>query len=195
MGDPSTAASASMGGTVLSGIWSGISDLWKGAQEGKMYEFQAGIARQQAETEAVKQRMMFATGEDRALMQGRSWQQRTMAQIAHYGAGNINPFSGTAAMARASLTEAAQRSGAAERTTAARDIYGSQIKEAADYAMVQQYSTASATAREASYLSAAGDVLKAGGQVAGQWYQYQSAFGPGSPGAPPGPQWGDPSNP
>jgi hypothetical protein len=138
-------------------------DLFGGAAQGKMAEYQAGLARQRSQIEEQNARFAESAGESQALRSGMG----TRVRLADLSLGQSNiALAGSRALARKGATEVGQMEEANIRTNTARQVFGFQEKSAQEVAQANIYSTASATARTASYLGAATDVVGAIGQAA-----------------------------
>lgn len=157
-----------LGPSLLGMFMTAAGDLWSGAAQGKMYEYQAGLAQQRSQV--AEQNAIFAVnaGESQALTSGIRTGQIVGAQKAGQGASNLDVGSGSGARARASQEWAGQVSASNIRTDAARLYLGQKIASTTAAEEATMYSSASATARTASYIGAATD-------VASKWAQASQA--------------------
>ena len=176
MADPVTAVAAvGIGATLASGFMTAAGDLFGGAAQGKMYEYQAGVARMRSQVADQNARWAINAGETNAQISGMHTRFQVGQIRAGQGASNIAPSSPSSTNVRAGQTEVGQIDENVIRTNAARRAYGFQVESAADIAEAGALSTASATARTASYISAASSVLGAAGSVSSKWLQASQA--------------------
>lgn len=173
--DPMTLAAIGIGTTIAGGAVKTAGDLFGGQASGKMYEYQAGLARQRSQVAEQNARYALQTGESEALTLGYRTGQIVGQERAGQGAGNLNVSGGSAAAVRASQTKVGQMSESNIRTTAARRAYGYEVESASDIAQANLDSTASATSRTSSYYDAGASVLGTASSVASKWSQASQA--------------------
>jgi hypothetical protein len=181
--DPGTMAAVGMGSTIAGGAVKAIGDLFGGAAQGKMFEYQAGVAQARARIDEQNARWAERAGEENALYSGMRTRFAVGGIRAGQGASNIDVNRGSSVAVRAGQTEVGQMNEAQIRTNAARKAFGFRVEEATDAAQAGMYSSASATARTASYYDAGASILGAAGTVASKWAEASASFGSGS-GAP-----------
>ena len=175
--DPGSMAMIGMGASVAGKFVSAFGDLFGGQATGKMYEYQAGVARQRARIDEQNAIWAERAGEENALRQGMAGRFALGRIRAGQGASNVSVQSPSSTAVRAGQTEVTQMGESQTRTNAARKAFGYRVEEAADTASAGALSTASATARTASYFAAGSSILGAAGSVADKWAQYSASFG------------------
>lgn len=177
MADP--IAAIGIGATLASGFVNAAGDLFGGAAQGKMYEYQAGVARMRSQVAEQNARWAVNTGETNAQISGMHTRFQVGQIRAGQGASNIAVSSPSSTGVRAGQTEVGQIDESVIRTNAARRAYGSEVESASAAAEAGALSTASATARTASYYSAASSILGGAGNVSSKWLQASQAGVPG----------------
>src|SRR5215472_16830378 len=150
-------AGAGIGMSAAKAILGSISALWEGAAQGKMYEYQAGLAMDRARVAEIESRFATTSGATNAMIQGLRGGQEIGGMRAHYAAANV--YGASPQEAIRSQLWGVQTGEAITRTNAAREAFGKDVLAATARAEAQVESTASATARTASYFNAASSIL------------------------------------
>ena len=183
MADPISAtmiaATVIGGGIQAYGAYSG------GQAQKAYYQFQAGIAQQQAEIARLKATRDFSAGELEAQKYGIKTAQALGGTIAKAGAGNIGPTTGSTAAVYMSQRAAGLTEQATARQTAAERAYGENIEAAAKVASAGAMDVAGRQAAIAGDISAAGSVVSTVGSVAGKWYDVSKLGAAGAGGGGP----------
>jgi hypothetical protein len=171
------AATAIGGGIQAYGAYSG------GQAQKAYYQYQAGIANQQAQIARLKATRDFSAGELEAQKYGIKTAQVLGGTIARAGAGNIGPTTGSTAAVYMSQRAAGLTEQATARQTAAERAYGEDVEAAAKVASAGALGFAGA--HTAGDISAIGSVVSTVGSVAGKWYDVSKLGAAGAGGGGP----------
>jgi hypothetical protein len=173
------AATVIGGGIQAYGAYSG------GQAQKAYYQFQAGIANQQAQIARLKAGRDIMAGEQEAQKYGIKTAQALGGTIAKAGAGNIGATTGSTAAVYMSQRAAGLAEQATARQTAAERAYGEDIEAAAKIAGAGALGVAGTQAAAAGDISAIGTVVSTAGSVAGKWYDVSKLGAVGAPGGQP----------
>lgn len=158
IGSTLAAGAASAGGSILGGI----------AGQGQA-NYQAGVAKINANIAKQNADYSRAVGEQQAELSG----MKTRAQIGStkvaQAAHGIDINSGSAALVRGSEAEIGQFDQAVIRSNAAKRAYGYEVEAMNDTAQSKLYTAAGQGAMTQGVIGAAGSILGTAGSVAGKW--------------------------
>lgn len=171
MADPITLGTLGLGATALGGGVGAIGSIFGGLGKGSMYDYQSGIAQQNAliaKQNADYQRQVGGVEAQQAGMRERFQQGKITAGL---GASGLDVNSGSAR----NVTEGQQGISTMEqgliRSNAARRAYGFEVEAYNKTAESQLLTTAGSNARTAGFIGGASSILGAAGSVASKWYQ------------------------
>lgn len=165
----SFAGFAGIGQTLLGGLTSAFGSLFKGDAEKQMYDYQAGVARLNAQIAQQNSAYALQIGEQQAQGVGLQGGQR-MGQIkAAQAASGLDVNSGTAVDVRASQKEWTGIQTAAVRSSAAKTAYNYQVQSVQFGAQAQLDTLAGQNARSAGMIGAASSIVGTASSVSSEW--------------------------
>jgi hypothetical protein len=184
---PADAASAgSGGGGGLFGIAGEIGKaffgtagaIYGGKAQQNMYNYQAQVARQEAEIARQKANRDIMAGEVRAQRSGLISAAAISRQNVREGAGNVSMTGPSATGVRMSQVAEGQEAQRIDRTNAAEMAYGEQVKAAGYEATAGMAETAAKTAKGAMWINIGSSIVGGAAGVADKW-QAASLYGGG----------------
>lgn len=185
MADPVTLSTLAIGSMVATGAGAGVSafgNLFSGKAQSNLYNYQAGIAQQNATLAKQDANYALATGgveEEQAGMRSRA---QIGATRAGFGASNVDVNTGSSGRVIASETEIGQENEGVVAANAAKRAYGFGTKAAMDTAQGNIYQTAASTSKTAGGIGALSSIVGGAGAVSSKWLQFGQSFGPGNSG-------------
>lgn len=178
MADPiSMIAIGGMAASAAGGIVGAIGSLTSGEANANMYNYQAGIARMNANINKQNADYARAAGEVEAQEKGMHTRYVIGEQKVAQGAGNIDVNRGSAAEVRASQHEVGLEEQGIVRSNAARKAYGYEVEAAQAEAQSNVYGMASRQSRTAGRIGAVTSILGAASSVSSKWLDYKTKFG------------------
>lgn len=182
MADPFSLAVGTLGATAAGGILGAIGSTTSGDAQQQMYQYQAGVARMNAQLAKQDANYSLAAGEVEAEQSGMRTRAEIGATRAGFGAGNV--AGGSTNRVIQSETEIGQQNQGIIRANAAKRAYGFNVSSAADTAQAGAFTTAGQYAQEGGELGATQSIIGAAGSVSSKWLQMGQEFGPsGNPNA------------
>lgn len=155
---------------------SAVGQLQQGAAQSAMYSYQAGVARANAMIAERNAQWATLEGVRREEISGQKTAFQRSEAIAQQGASNLDVNRGSAKQVQESITQVGRQQEDIIGSDAVRRAYGYRVEEAQDVAQAGAFSSASKTARTASYLAAGGSVLGGIESVSSKW-MWASAMG------------------
>ncbi len=187
MADPVTAgmAGAGMIASIAGGIVGAEGAEYQGGAQANMYNYQARIAKMNADLKEQQANYAEGAGEVEAQqigMKGRAEFGRARVDI---GAANLST-AGSPGRVLGSITEVTQQNEALTRSNAAERAYGLRVGGATDTAQAGLYGMAAKTSRTAGDIGAVSSILGGVSSVSSKWSQASQAFGSPSESYDPG---------
>lgn len=164
-----------MGASALGALTGAEGSLYGGSASKAMYDYQAGIARVNASLAKADAEYERVAGERTAEIAGLKGREIVASTKAGFGAGNIDPTSGSA---KGVLTSEAAVNAAnlnMIRANTAKKAYGYEVTAAEDTAQAGIYDLAGRTSRTAGDIGAVSSLLGGVGSVSSKWLQGQQA--------------------
>ena len=178
MADPISAMAIIGAGASAAGAVTGaIGSEYKGQAESNMYNYQAGVAKINADMATQDSNYALASGEVQAEQSGMRTGQEIGATRAAFGASNITGASKSAVIT--SDIEVGQQQDAIIRANAAKRAYGFQVSSASDTAQAGVDVAAGQNSITAGNIGATSSIIGGVGSVASKWAQMGPAFGGG----------------
>jgi hypothetical protein len=171
MADPVSLAAISIGTSALGAGVSAYGSLQSGAAKSQMYQYQAGISRQNAVTERQNASFALDSGESQALASGMKTRAQVGKTIARQGASNIAVGSGSNAEVVKSEGLIGAMDQATIRTNAGRAAYGFYAKATQDEEQANIYGMSAGDATQAGEIGAATSLLSGASSVSSKWSQ------------------------
>lgn len=171
MADPSSMASAGLGGNLLSGAVSAFGSIMSGNANANAYNYKAGIALLNAQIDKQNAAWVSNAGGIKASQEGLKDAQEKGQTIANQGASNIAVGSGSHAIVSSTQTDVAKFNQGIIRADAAHTAYGYETKAAMDTAEAALDRSAANDARNAGYIGALSSIIGTSSSVASKWSQ------------------------
>jgi hypothetical protein len=175
MADPITAIA--LGATVAGGATSAFGSLMGGQAQAGMYQYQAGLARMNAQIQ--RQNAVYATqrGDAEAMQSGMKTREQIGETLTRQAASGIDVNQGSGLAVRRSEQELGTYDQAVLRSNAARQAYGFRTQGLMDESQATLDQFAAKNAIAAGDIKAASSILGTMGSVSGKWYEYQQKYG------------------
>jgi hypothetical protein len=183
MADPVTltALGVSAATTIAGGVAGAAGASYKSQAEANMYNYQAGVAKANAQIAKQDATYALASGQVEAEQSGMRTAAEVGATRVGYAAGNISGGSPNKVIA-SEKEIGAQQSGIIQ-ANAAKRAYGFEVGAAGDVAQAGAFESAAETSRVAGDVAVTSSILGTVGSVSSKWLQAKNAFGGGTPGA------------
>ena len=169
---------ASVGGSVISAL----GGLSQGQSQSNLYNYQAGVALQNANLKKQDANYAFATGGVEEQETGLRARAQVGATKAGFGAGNISTTSGSADKVIGSEIKIGQQNEGIVSANAAKRAYGFEVGAAMDQAQAGVDYAAAKYSKEAGTLGAISSIIGGAGSVSSKWLQASQSFGSGEEG-------------
>lgn len=179
MADPVTLAAVGIGAGVASGGIGALGSLFQGKSQSNLYNYQAGIAQQNAALATQDANYAISTGEIQTQQVGMQTRAQVGATRAGFGASNVDVNSGSSSKVISSETSIGQENEAVTSANAAKRAFGFNVKGAMDTGQAGVYSTAATNSTTAGEFGAASSIIGAAGNVSSKWLQMGQSFGQG----------------
>ena len=182
MADPVTLSTLAIGSAAATGAGAGVSafgSLFSGKAQSNLYNYQAGIAQQNATLAKQDENYAIGAGEVETSQVGMRTRAEIGATRAGFGASNVGVGSGSSGRVLSSETEIGQENEQVTAANAAKRAYGFGVKGAMDTAQGNIYSTAAKTSETSGVLGATASIISGAGAVSNKWLQYGQSFGTG----------------
>lgn len=179
MADPTVLASASIGSTAAGSILGAAGAKESGEAQGRMYDYQAGVAQLNKQIAEQNRDYAVQTGEREASIYGMKARQQAGAIRARQGGSGLSVNFGSAVDVQESQAEIAKLDLATIRRNAARTAYGYTVEATQDEAQSQIFKMAGANARRAGSINAAASLISGAGSVSSKWLQAKQTGVPG----------------
>jgi hypothetical protein len=176
MADPVTAGIGLASTAAGAGI-SALGKLQQSQSEAAMYNYQAGVARVNAQIKKQDANYAIESGGVQAEQAGMRERAVIGATRAAFGASNIAGASQDRVIA--SEVEVGQQNQGIIAANAAKRAYGYEVAAAGDVASAGALSTAATTSKEAGTIGAISSIIGGVGSVSSKWLQMGPAFGGG----------------
>lgn len=178
MADPiSIAAIVGIGATVAGGVTSAIGSSYAGEAKGRMYEYQAGVAKINESIEKQNADYARKSGEVVASEVGAKAKQ-TMGLIkVGQGASGLDVNSGSNVQVRDSQQSKNEFDQAIVRSNAARQAYGFETGALTQHANIGLAGMGAEASRTAGDLGATASIISTAGSVASKWAMGSASFG------------------
>lgn len=173
MAAPMTAVA--MGGTLLGGVLQARSAMEQGAASQRMYNYQAGVAKVNADINKQNAEWAIRGGEVSAQKKGMETRYRISQMTTAGAASGFDVRGGSAAAARESQREIGLHDQAIIRSNAARAAFGYETEAGQQEAQSNIYRMAGLNARRAGRLNALSSLISTGTSVASRWAQASQA--------------------
>ncbi len=178
MADPITLTAITMGASAAGAGIGALGKLGQGQSEAQMYNYQAGVARVNAQIAKQDANYSIASGEVSAQESGMRTRSEVGATRAGFGASNVAGGSKNAVVA--SEIEVGQQSQGIIRANAAKKAYGFNVSAAGDTATAGALDFSAENAKTAGDIGAVSSILGGVSSVSSKWLQTGPAFGKGS---------------
>lgn len=175
MAFPAALAGIGAGASIFGGLESAEGEKYTAAAQAANYQYQAGVAQQNAAIAGQEAQYASATGESQAQQKGIELAQQRGQARAAFGASNTTGASQSAVTK--GITDVGQLQEANIRANAAKKAYGFKVAGAGDVAQAGAYITGASTATTAGGIAATGTILGSVGSVASKWAQASQSFG------------------
>jgi hypothetical protein len=185
--DPFSAVA--IGATIAGGAVKAFGDLFGGAAQKSMYQYQAGLARMNAQITAQNANYAIQKGEVQAETSGMKTAEQIGSIKAAQAASGLDVNKGSPVSVRTSQQEVGNYDQALLRANAAKAAYGYRVQGLTDQEQARIDEFAGQNAMTAGKIGATASILGTVGSVAGKWTAGQSAGlvgGSASPGYNPG---------
>jgi len=169
-----------MASTFLGGLTSAFGAYEQGQSEGKMYDYQAGVARMNAQIAEQNASTTSATGEFNAMLSGLRGAATMGTMKAAQASHGLDVRSGSAQQVQQSQGMFNQLNQSAIRSDAAKTAYNYRTQAAASIAEAGADTFAGENARTAGMIKADTSLIGAASSVSQQWLQGQKAGLPGN---------------
>lgn len=181
MADPLSLTAISLGASALGGATSAVSSIMGGNSQAAQFQYQSGIAAQNALIAKQNANYATAAGEVSAQQSGMKTRFQLGQTTAQQGAGGLAVGSGSNQRVVDSEREVGTEDQALIRSNAAKQAYGYEVTAAQDTAQSQMYTQAASGAKTAGEIGAFGSILGTAGSVSSKWLQasQSGAFGGG----------------
>jgi hypothetical protein len=171
------AAPLAIAGTMAGGLVSAFGAYSKGSAEAGMYDYRAGVARQNQAISLQNANYQTFAGEERAYQSGEASRFRAGNIVANQGAGNLSVNTGSAPLVQAGQNIVAREDQSRIRQNAGRAAYGEEVKAASYGAEASADTMAAKTSKTAGTIGAFSSLISGATGVATKWSQMNSAFG------------------
>lgn len=169
MADPFTMATIGMMASAGSGIIDAVGALQEGQAQSAMYQYQASVARVNAQIAKQNADYALSTGEQRAMMQGLKSRAAIGQAIARMGASGIAVGTGSSEDVLKSANEMARIDQGTIRNTFAREAYGYNVTASMQTAQAGMYDASAENALQAGNIKAISSILGGVSSVASKW--------------------------
>lgn len=174
MTSPLQLGNAGMGSSVAGGVLKAFGQGFAGFSQARMYNYQAGIAKLQAQVARQNANYSFQTGEENAAKYGLQAAQRMGAITAAQGASGLDVGGFSAQQVRAGQQKVTEMDLAQIKSNAARQAWGYESEATMADAKAGLYKTAAKNTLAATPINIAASLISSGGSVADKWYQGKS---------------------
>lgn len=181
MADPITAVA--LASTIAGGATSAAGSIMGGNSQATMYQYQAGIAAQNAQIAKQNASYAIASGEVNAQQSGMKTRFQVGQIVTQQGAGGLAVGSGSNARVVSGQQEVGVQDQALIRANSAKQAYGYEVTAAQDTAQSQVDTQAASNAKTTGYIQAAGSLLGSAGSVSSKWLQASQSGAFGSSGS------------
>ena len=168
-----------MGTTFLGSLTSAFGDLTQGQAEQKMYDYQAGVARMNAQIAEQNATTASNTGEFNAMLSGLRGAAAMGTMKSVQASHGLDIRSGSAKQVQQSQSTFNQLNQSAIRSDAAKTAFNFRNQAAADTAQAGADVVAGENARTASVIKAETSMIGGASSVSQQWLQGQKMGIPG----------------
>lgn len=175
MADPITIAA--IGATAGGAIMGAVGSEAKGKSEAQMYNYQAGVARVNAQIATQDANYTLAAGGVQGEQAGMRERATVGATRAGFGASNVAGASKNAVVS--SEIEVGQQNQGIIAANAAKRAYGFEVGAASDTATAGALDFSATNAKEAGDIGAVSSILGGVSSVSSKWLQMGPAFGGG----------------
>lgn len=171
MGSPTTLGTIAVGGSALGGLTSALGGIAGGQAQSQMYNYQAAVARINAQVAQQNSELAFQTGEAEAQKYGISSGQQRGQIVAAQASSGLDVNSGSAKQTVQSQQYLSSIDQAQIRSTAAKTAYNYTVQATQDINQATLDKSAGANALTAGYINAGSSILSGAGSVAAKWLQ------------------------
>lgn len=178
MANPLALAGIGIGASAASGGIGALGSLFQGRSQSNLYNYQAGIAQQNAALATQDANYAISTGEIQTQQAGMSTRRQVGATRAGFGASNVDVNSGSSSRVVSSETSIGQENEAVTSANAAKRAFGFNVKGAMDIGQASAYSAAAKNSQTAGEFGAVSSIIGAAGNVSSKWVQMGQSFGP-----------------
>lgn len=181
MADPSALASMSIGGSLIGAGVKAYGDYSAGQAGAKTYQYQAAVARMNAEIANRNATYAMEVGERKSQISGMQTRAQEGQTKAAQGASGLAVNTGSAVDVRSSEADIGRFNEMTIMSNAAKEAYNYRVGAAGDIAQAGLYDAAAKTSKSAGGIAAAGSLLGAASSVSDKWAQYkmQGVYGDG----------------
>lgn len=171
MADPFTMTAISIGTAIAGAGVSAYGASKQGSSSAAMYQYQSGVAKQNAEIAKQNANYERYVGEIEAQRVGMKGRAEAGAIRAKQSASNLDITSGTAEKVQDSHALLTSHDQTTTRANAARRAYGYEIEALREQTQSQLYNMASSNAKSAGMISAVGSLISGASSVSSKWLQ------------------------
>lgn len=168
-GDNALLGEVGIGSTLIGGITSAVSGFVQGEAQKQMYDYQAGIARLNAQIAQQNSDYTLNVGEAQAQRAGLAGGQRMGEIRAAQGASGLDVNSGSAKQVQTSQKQLTQTDVASIRSTAAKTAYNYRVQATGLTAQANLDTVAGQNARTAGMLNAGSSLISTATSVSNEW--------------------------
>lgn len=179
MADPVTLAAIGMGASAGGSAISALGSIGKGSAEASMYNYQAGVARVNAQIAKQDANYTLEAGGVQSQQAGMRERATIGATRAGFGASNVAGGSKNAVIS--SEIEVGQQNQGIIAANSAKRAYGFEVGAASDTATAGALDFSASNAKTAGDIGAVSSILGGVSSVSSKWLQMGPAFGKGSP--------------
>jgi hypothetical protein len=154
-----------------------VGATYTGEAQSAMYNYQAGVAQQNAAIAAKEGRITEAAGVIPLEQAGLAGRATVAAEKTGAGAGDLSVGQGSSGRVIASTTELTQASEGVAQFNTQQQAYAQRVQAATEKAQAGAYQTAATTSVEAGQIGAQSAIIAGAGNVAAKFAQLGSSFG------------------